>query len=81
MLSQILAARGALTVLATPLGTALGGSLTAWLGPQSTLLVSAAATIATGLVATAFLTARRRERARPVSATPASAGCWPGRTG
>lgn len=38
LLSQILAARGALTVLATPLGTALGGPLTAWLGAQHTLL-------------------------------------------
>ena len=43
MLSQVLAARGALTVLATPLGTALGGPLTVWLGAQHTLLVSAAA--------------------------------------
>src|SRR5215472_91918 len=36
LLSQALAARGALTVLATPLGTALGGPLTAWLGAQHT---------------------------------------------
>jgi len=81
LLSQILAARGALTVLATPLGTALGGPLTEWLGAQHTLLASAAATIATGLVATVLLTARRRELARPVAAAPASAGCSPGRTG
>ncbi|HEX6523184.1 MAG TPA: MFS transporter [Streptosporangiaceae bacterium] len=58
LLSQVLAARGALTVLATPLGTALGGPLTAWLGAQHTLLVSAAATIATG-VAAALLTGSR----------------------
>jgi predicted MFS family arabinose efflux permease len=81
LLSQILAARGALTVLATPLGTALGGPLTEWLGAQRTLLVSAAATIATGLVAIVLLTARRRELARPVTGTPASAGCSPERTG
>jgi hypothetical protein len=60
LLSQVLAARGALTVLAAPLGTALGGPLTAWLGAQHTLLVSAVATIASGLAATGILTARRR---------------------
>jgi MFS family permease len=60
LLSQVLAARGALTVLAAPLGTALGGPLTAWLGAQHTLLVSAAATIASGLAATALLTHRKR---------------------
>jgi hypothetical protein len=64
LLSQVLAARGALTVLATPLGTALGGPLTAWLGAQHTLLASAAATIASGLAATALLTTRRQELAR-----------------
>jgi hypothetical protein len=74
LLSQILAARGALTVLAAPLGTALGGPLTAWLGAQHTLLVSAAATIASGLAATALLTAHRRELARP------GAGRWRWRT-
>jgi MFS family permease len=63
LLSQVLAARGALTVLATPLGTALGGPLTAWLGAQHTLLISAVATIATGVAAAAVLTNRRRETA------------------
>jgi MFS transporter, DHA3 family, macrolide efflux protein len=63
LLSQVLAARGALTVLATPLGTALGGPLTGWLGAQHTLLASAAATIASGLAAAALLI-RRREQAR-----------------
>jgi hypothetical protein len=65
LLSQVLAARGALTVLAAPLGTALGGPLTAWLGAQHTLLASAAATIASGLAATAFLTHRRHPAALP----------------
>ncbi|HEX8005396.1 MAG TPA: hypothetical protein VF482_03100, partial [Trebonia sp.] len=64
LLSQVLAARGALTVLATPLGTALGGPLTAWLGAQHTLLASAAATIATGLAATTLLTTHHRKPAR-----------------
>jgi hypothetical protein len=64
LLSQVLAARGALTVLAAPLGTALGGPLTTWLGAQHTLLVSAAATIAVGLATTAVLIAGR-DRAAP----------------
>jgi MFS transporter, DHA3 family, macrolide efflux protein len=61
LLSQVLAARGALTVLAAPLGTALGGPLTVWLGAQHTLLTSAAATIAAGQAATALLTTHRRK--------------------
>ena len=65
LLSQVLAARGALTLLATPLGTALGGPLTAWLGAQHVLLVSAAATVASGLVATTILLAHRRKQTRP----------------
>jgi len=52
-------------VLAAPLGAALGGPLTTWLGAQDALLASAAATIATGLAATALLTAHRRKSARP----------------
>ncbi len=64
LLSQVLAARGALTVLAAPVGTALGGPLTAWLGAQHTLLISATATIATGLAAAAVLALHRRRAAR-----------------
>jgi len=67
MLSQVLAARGALTVLAAPLGTALGGPLTGWLGPQRTLLASGMATVATGLAAAAIMAARHR-------ATPSDLG-------
>jgi hypothetical protein len=74
LLSQVLAARGALTVLATPLGTALGGPLTAWLGAQHTLLASAAATTATGLAATALLTTRRCPR-RGSRTARTSRGC------
>jgi predicted MFS family arabinose efflux permease len=71
VLSQVLAARGALTVLASPLGTALGGPLTAWLGAQRTLLASAAATIASGLAATALMIANRRHAGpRPAGARP-----------
>ena len=64
LLSQVLAARGALTVLASPLGTALGGPLTTWLGAQHTLLVSAAATIAVGLAAATILTASHQRTNR-----------------
>src|SRR5262249_22502890 len=64
LLSQVLAARGALTVLATPLGTALGGPLTAWLGPQHTLPASAAP--------------RSRAAWRPPRSFPPSAGNRPG---
>jgi hypothetical protein len=63
LLSQVLAARGALTVLAAPLGTALGGPLTGWLGPQHTLLACGAATVATGLAAALIMTARHRATA------------------
>jgi MFS family permease len=64
LLAQALAARGALTILATPLGTALGGPLTTWLGAQRTLLASAAATIVLGLAATAVLVVVRASRHR-----------------
>lgn len=50
-LSEVLAARGALTVLAAPVGTALGGPLVVATGAQTTLLISAFATITLGLVA------------------------------
>lgn len=63
LLSQVLAAKGALTVLASPLGTALGGPLTSWLGAQRTLLVSATTTIAAGLAAAAVLAIRVTSRA------------------
>lgn len=47
-LAPLLAARGSLLIIATPLGTALGGPLVAALGAQGTLLVSALLTIALG---------------------------------
>jgi hypothetical protein len=74
LLSQVLAARSALTVLAPPLGTALGGPLTAWLGAQDVLLASGAATVACGLAATALLFPRHREPARALA-------CLAGRRG
>jgi hypothetical protein len=60
LLSQVLAARGALTVLAAPLGTALGGPLVAFVGASNTLIASGAATILLGLIATVALSARQR---------------------
>nr|WP_245718771.1 MFS transporter [Micromonospora rhizosphaerae] len=50
-LPQALAANSAVTVLAVPLGTMLGGPLTTGIGARQTLLLCAAATIALGVVA------------------------------
>jgi DHA3 family macrolide efflux protein-like MFS transporter len=58
-LAQVIAARSSLLILAAPLGTALGGPIVAALGARGTLLTSAVATIALGLVATAVLLLRR----------------------
>jgi MFS family permease len=63
-LAQVLAARSSLLILAGPIGTAFGGPLVAALGARGTLLASALATIALGLITTAVL-ARARTRARP----------------
>jgi hypothetical protein len=54
-LAPILAARSSLLILASPLGTALGGPLVAALGARGTLLASALTTIALGLVTMAIL--------------------------
>ena len=56
-LAQVLAARGSLLILASPLGTALGGPLVIAIGARGTLLVSALGTIVIGLIAAAILTA------------------------
>ena len=62
-LAQVIAARSALLILATPLGTALGGPILAALSARGTLLASALATIALGVLTVAAL-ARARARAR-----------------
>jgi predicted MFS family arabinose efflux permease len=54
-LAQVLAARSSLLILAAPIGTALGGPL----GARGTLLVSALATIALGLITVVVLTTHR----------------------
>lgn len=63
MMAQILAARSSLLILASPIGTALGGPIVAALGARGTLLTSALATIALGLITAAVLAARRRRAA------------------
>ena len=62
-LAQVLAARSSLLILAGPIGIAFGGPLVAALGARGTLLASALATIALGLITTAVL-ARTRTRTR-----------------
>lgn len=58
-LAQVLAVRGSLLILAAPIGTALGGPLVAALGASGTLLASALATIALGLITVAVLATHR----------------------
>jgi MFS transporter, DHA3 family, macrolide efflux protein len=69
-LAQVIAARGSLLILASPLGTALGGPLVAALGARGTLLVSALGTILLGLVTAAVLAAVRRRAPAAGTAGP-----------
>ena len=64
-LAQVLAVRGSLLILAAPIGIALGGPLVAALGARGTLLASALATIALGLITIAVLAAHRHSRPLP----------------
>jgi hypothetical protein len=59
-LAAMFAARSAVLLTASPLGTALGGPLTTALGPRATLGGSGLATVALGAVACVLLLARRR---------------------
>ncbi len=68
-LAQVIAARSSLLILAAPLGTALGGPIVAALGARGTLLASALATIALGLITLAVLA-----RARTVARKPGTSG-------
>jgi MFS family permease len=61
-LAAMLAARSAVLLTASPLGTALGGPLTAALGPRATLGGSGLATVVLGAAACVLLLARRRGR-------------------
>jgi MFS transporter, DHA3 family, macrolide efflux protein len=58
-LTSVLAIRSAIMIVATPLGTALGGPLVEVLGARGTLLVSALATVALAALAALAGTARR----------------------
>ena len=64
-LAAMLAARSAVLLTASPLGTALGGPLTTALGPGATLGVSGLATVVLGVAACLLLLAHRRT-GRPV---------------
>jgi predicted MFS family arabinose efflux permease len=80
-LSRVLAARSALTIPATALGTLLGGPVVSAIGGRPTLLLSALLTIALGASVAGFLWRRYRTAAgaRPSSASAAApaAACAP----
>nr|WP_242624302.1 MFS transporter [Micromonospora kangleipakensis] len=59
-LPQVLAANGAVLVLAVPLGTLLGGPLVATIGARETLLLCAAATVALGVIAAGLTILRHK---------------------
>jgi hypothetical protein len=72
-LAQVLAARSSLLILAAPIGIALGGPLVAALGARGTLLASALATIALGLITVAVLATHRHSHfATPTPLPPTS---------
>jgi MFS family permease len=78
-LSRVLAARSALTVPATALGTLLGGPVVSAIGGRPTLLLSALLTIGLGASVAAGLWRHAVQRASPSSARAAApaAACSP----
>ncbi|MFE7167992.1 MFS transporter [Streptomyces sp. NPDC057616] len=66
-LAAMLAANNAVLLTASPLGTALGGPLTAALGPRATIGGSGLATVVLGILACVLLAARRGDRRRTPS--------------
>jgi MFS transporter, DHA3 family, macrolide efflux protein len=62
-LPAVLAANGAILVLAVPLGTMLGGPLVGAIGARPTLLVCATAIVTLGLIAAGFALVRRKPSA------------------
>jgi hypothetical protein len=58
-LARLLAARSGLMIVASPLGTALGGPMVAAFGARGTLLASALTTLALGILAASFKVAGR----------------------
>jgi hypothetical protein len=73
-LSRVLAARSALTIPSTALGTLLGGPVVSAIGGRRTLLLSAVLTIALGASVAGVLWRRYRPAmgARPISASAAA---------
>ncbi len=69
-LAAMLAARSAALLTASPLGTAIGGPLTAALGPRATLGGSGLATVALGAAACMLLLARHRHHPARHPRTP-----------
>jgi hypothetical protein len=67
-LSQLLAARSSLLIIASPLGTALGGPLVAALGASGTLLASGLATVALAVILIAAAVVSRAARLRGLPA-------------
>ena len=61
-LAQVIAARGSLLILASPVGAALGGPMVAATGARGTLLISALGTAGLGLITVAILIGTRRRR-------------------
>ncbi|MGH3736908.1 MAG: hypothetical protein ACRDT6_15055 [Micromonosporaceae bacterium] len=66
-LSRVLAARSALTIPSTALGTLLGGPLVSAVGGRPTLLLSALLTIALGVSVAGVVWLRYRAATGPVS--------------
>ncbi|GAA2186051.1 MFS transporter [Micromonospora lupini] len=66
-LPAVLAANGAVLVLAVPLGTMLGGPLVGAVGARPALLFCAVAIVTLGLVAAGFATLRRSANATPAT--------------
>ena len=72
---SVIAARSSLLILASPLGTALGGPIVAALGARGTLLASSTATIVLGLITTAVLLIHRARH--PSNPAPDNATALP----
>ncbi|WP_426504055.1 MFS transporter [Dactylosporangium sp. McL0621] len=75
-LSAVLAAFGSITVIAVPVGTAVGGPLVTAVGPERTLLVSAVSLILLGGVAALAGQAAKRAT-RPISSATQTAPSGP----
>jgi len=69
-LPQVLAARGAFTIIALPLGNGVAGPLIAAFGARGTLLACAIGTIVLGLVAAAMLALSGGDARSPSSGRP-----------